>query len=84
MLQKPSDNDVSTAGSRKGLFYGGCRGVLYAFRAVGRRGGRRTLSLYYGCTSRCQPASDGNALKSEALTRHRARSSKGPARYDPP
>ena len=38
MLQKPSDNDVSTAGSRKGLFYGGCRGVLHAFCGAGLDG----------------------------------------------
>jgi hypothetical protein len=34
-LPKPSDEDVSTAGSRKGLSYGGCHGVLHAFFGAG-------------------------------------------------
>jgi hypothetical protein len=35
MSPEPFVNDLSTAGSRKGLFYGGCRGVLHAFCGVG-------------------------------------------------
>jgi hypothetical protein len=35
VLPEHFDKSVSTAGSRKGLFYGGCRRVLHAFCGAG-------------------------------------------------
>ena len=37
-LPMSSDKGVSTAESRKGLFYGACRGVLHAFAEAGLHG----------------------------------------------
>jgi hypothetical protein len=76
VLQKPSDNDVSTAGSRKGLFYGGCRGVLYAFCAVGETWGPENPGpLRPAVVLAARPLSVGR-IEVEALIEHRAGSAK--------